>query len=123
MGSLGSRTVNEKLYEFLKTYKSDDKEILFIAGKNFYKTFNYPKFKAKKSSTQSFNCYKGARIEDDYIILAKPRASNYTEEDLKIRFKRHKVKYDFEKVTNFTISRENNKYYISFTFYTFMQRR
>ena len=24
---------------------------------NFYRTFNYPKFKAKKNSTQSFNCY------------------------------------------------------------------
>ena len=85
---------------------------------NFYKTFNYPKFKAKKSSTQSFNCYAGAKIDGDYIILIKPRASDYTEEDLKIRFKRHKVKYNFEKVTGFTISRENNKYYISFTFYT-----
>ena len=88
--------------------------------KNFYKTLNYPKFKAKKNSTQSFNCYKGStvRIDGDYIILAKPRVSDYTEEDLRIRFKRHKVKYNFEKVTNFTISRENNKYYISFTFST-----
>ena len=84
---------------------------------NFYRTLNYPKFKAKKCSTQSFNCYAGAKIDGDYIILAKPRASDYTKEDLRIRFKRHKVKYNFEKVTNFTISRENNKYYISFTFY------
>ena len=85
---------------------------------NFFDTMNYPKFKAKKSNTQSFNCYKGAKIDGDYIILAKPRASDYSKEDLRIRFKRHKVKYNFEKVTNFTISRENNKYYISFTFYT-----
>ena len=85
---------------------------------NFFETMNYPKFKAKKSSTQSFNCYKGAKIDGDYIILKKPRASEYTEEDLRIRFKRHKIKYNFDKVTNFTISRENNKYYISFTFYT-----
>ena len=87
---------------------------------NFYRTFNYPKFKAKKSSTQSFNCYQrsNVRIDGDYIILAKPRESDYSKEDLRIRFKRHKVKYNFEKVTNFTISRENSKYYISFTFYT-----
>ena len=85
---------------------------------NFFNTMNFPKFKAKKSSTQSFNCYKGAKIDGDYIILRKPRASNYTEDDLRIRFKRHKIKYNFDKVTNFTISRENNKYYISFTFYT-----
>ena len=86
---------------------------------NFYRTLNYPKFKAKKSSTQSFNCYAGCRvkIEDNHIILAKPRASDYTEEDLRIRFKRHKIKYEFSKVTGFTISRENNKYYISFTFH------
>ena len=51
--------------------------------KNFYKTLNYPKFKAKKSSTQSFNCYKGAKIEDNHIVLIKPRASDYTEEDLR----------------------------------------
>ena len=85
---------------------------------NFYKTFNYPKFKAKKSNVQSFNCYKGAKIDGDYIILRRPRASDYAEEDLRISFKRHKVMYEFDKVTGFTISRENNKYYISFTFYT-----
>ena len=86
--------------------------------KNFFNTMSYPKFKAKKSNVQSFNCYKGAKIEGDYIILAKPRVSDYSKDDLRIRFKRHKIKYEFEKVTGFTISRENNKYYISFTFYT-----
>ena len=86
---------------------------------NFYRTLNFPKFKAKKSNTQSFNCYHGSKVrfDDDYIILAKPRASDYTEENLRIRFKRHKVKYNFDKVTGFTISRENNKYYISFSFH------
>ena len=87
---------------------------------NFYRTFNYPKFKSKKSNIQSFNMYAGCRvkIDGDYIILAKPRGSSYTKDDLKIRFKRHKIKYEFDKVTGFTISRENNKYYISFSFYT-----
>ena len=92
---------------------------------NFYRTLNYPKFKAKKNSTQSFNCYAGGkvRLDGDYILLAKPRASDYSKEDLRIRFKRHKVKYNFDKVTGFTISRENNKYYISFTFYTDIESR
>ncbi|EAL4082483.1 transposase [Campylobacter coli] len=87
---------------------------------NFYRTFNYPKFKSKKNNIQSFNCYQGSRVKmgGDYIILAKPRGSNYTNDDLKIRFKRHKIKYNFDKVTGFTISKENNKYYISFTFNT-----
>ena len=86
---------------------------------NFYKTFNYPKFKSKKSNIQSFNMYAGSRVKinGDYIILIKPRNSNYTKDDLKIRFKRHKIKYEFEKITGFTISKENNKYYISFTFH------
>ena len=86
---------------------------------NFYRTFNYPKFKSKKSNTQSFNMYAGSRvkIDGDYIILAKSRRSDYTKDDLKIRFKRHKIKYNFDKVTGFTISKENNKYYISFTFH------
>ena len=87
---------------------------------NFYRTFNYPKFKSKKNNSQSFNCYAGCRIkiDGDYVILAKPKASDYTKDDLKIRFKRHKIKYNFSKVTGFTISKENNKYYISFTFNT-----
>ena len=87
---------------------------------NFYRTFNYPKFKAKKNNTQSFNCYNGSKvkIDGDYITLIKPKESSYTNDDLKIRFKRHKIKYEFDKVTGFTISRENNKYYISFSFYT-----
>ncbi|EAJ3762751.1 transposase [Campylobacter coli] len=86
---------------------------------NFYKTFNYPKFKAKKNNIQSFNMYAGCRIkiDGDYIILIKPKGSSYTKDDLKIRFKRHKIKYNFDKVTGFTISKENNKYYISFTFH------
>lgn len=86
---------------------------------NFYKTFNYPKFKAKKNNIQSFNMYAGCRIkiDSDYIILIKPKGSSYTKDDLKIRFKRHKIKYNFNKVTGFTISRENNKYFISFTFH------
>ena len=111
----------KEVYSYLALFPADYAQAtmrnLSRGFKNFYKTFNYPKFKAKKSSTQSFNCYKGAKIDGDYIILAKPRASDYTKEDLRIRFKRHKIKYNFDKVTNFTISRENNKYYISFTFY------
>ena len=87
---------------------------------NFYRTFNYPRFKAKKNSVQSFNCYASSliKIDGDYIVLMKPRGSSYTNDDLKIRFKRHKIKYEFDKVIEFTISRENNKYYISFSFYT-----
>ena len=112
----------KEVYSYLALFPADYAQAtmrnLSRGFNNFYKTLNYPKFKAKKSNTQSFNCYKGAKIDGDYIILKKPRASDYTEEDLRIRFKRHKVKYNFDKVTNFTISRENNKYYISFTFYT-----
>ena len=112
-------------YDFLKLfpayYAQGAMKNLSRGFNNFYRTFNYPKFKTKKSSVQSFNCYTGSskiKIDDDYIILAKPKASDYTKDDLKIRFKRHKIKYEFDKVTGFTISRENNKYYVSFTFNT-----
>ena len=111
-------------YDFLKLFPVDYTQAvmknLSKGFSNFYRTFNYPKFKAKKSSVQSFNCYNGCRvkIDGDYIILAKPRGSSYTKDDLKIRFKRHKIKYEFDKVTEFTISKENNKYYVSFSFYT-----
>ena len=111
-------------YDYIKLFPSDYANAvmknLSRGFSNFYKTFNYPRFKAKKSSTQSFNMYVGSRvkIDGDYIILAKARDSDYTKDDLKIRFKRHKIKYEFDKVTGFTISRENNKYYISFSFYT-----
>ena len=109
-------------YNFLSLFPSDYAlavmRNLSRGFNNFYRTMNFPRFKSKKNNIQSFNCYKGGKIDGDYIILANPKASNYTKTDLKIRFKRHKIKYNFEKVTGFTISKENNKYYISFTFYT-----
>ena len=109
-------------YNYLSLFPSDyalaTMKNLSRGFSNFYRTLNYPRFKAKKNSVQSFNCYQGGKIDGDYIILAKPRSSSYTKDDLKIRFKRHKIKYEFDKVAGFTISRENNKYYISFTFYT-----
>ena len=110
-------------YDYLSLFPSDYAQAvmknLSRGFDNFYKTFNYPRFKAKKSNTQSFNMYASSliKIDGDYIILAKPRSSSYTKDDLKIRFKRHKIKYEFDKVNKFTISRENNKYYISFSFY------
>ena len=110
-------------YEFLSLLPNDYAQAvmknLSRGFNNFYRTFNYPKFKSKKNNSQSFNCYAGSRVKinGDYIILIKPRNSNYTKDDLKIRFKRHKIKYEFDKVTGFTISKENNKYYISFTFH------
>ena len=114
----------KEVYSFLSllpsSYAQATMKNLSRGFSNFYRTFNYPKFKTKKSNFQSFNMYASSliRIDDDRIILAKPRGSDYTKEDLRIRFKRHKIKYNFDKVTGFTISRENNKYYISFTFYT-----
>ena len=82
---------------------------------NFYRTFNYPRFKSKKSNIQSFNMYASSliKIDGDYIVLMKPRGSSYTKDDLKIRFKRHKIKYEFDKVTGFTISREREELPIS----------
>ena len=79
MGSLGSRTVNEKLYEFLKTYKSDDKEILFIAGKNFYKTFDKRKFKNKNVKIVEFYNNLPSLMKDADLIISRAGASTITE--------------------------------------------
>ena len=111
-------------YKYLSLFPSDYAQAVMSnlsrGFSNFYRTFNYPRFKSKKSNTQTFNMYAGCRIkiDGDYIVLIKPKASDYTNDDLKIRFKRHKIKYEFDKVAGFTISRENNKYYISFSFNT-----
>lgn len=40
MGSLGSISVNEKLCEYLRSFNEEDKEILFITGKNSFKDLN-----------------------------------------------------------------------------------
>lgn len=85
MGSLGSSAMNDKLYEFLKTFKSNDKEILFIAGKDFYKKID----KRKKMSDQVkiieyYNNLPGL-MKDADLIISRAGASTISEiEALKI---------------------------------------
>ena len=40
MGSLGSTSVNDKILDFLRDYKKEDTELLFITGKNSFKELN-----------------------------------------------------------------------------------
>ena len=62
----------KEVYSYLALFPADYAQAtmrnLSRGFKNFFNTMNYPKFKAKKSSTQSFNCYKGAKIDGDYIL-------------------------------------------------------
>lgn len=62
MGSLGSEVMNEKLKDFLTSYKSETNEVLFITGKS-----NYDMFKNLKVD----NCVKIKDYYDDLSGLMK----------------------------------------------------
>lgn len=38
MGSLGSKTINEKIFSFLNEFKNKEYEVMFITGKDYYDT-------------------------------------------------------------------------------------
>lgn len=44
MGSLGSKTVNEKMVEYVYGFRSKDYEVLFVTGKDYYEKLNTRRF-------------------------------------------------------------------------------
>ncbi len=44
MGSLGSKTVNEKLEDFMYSFRAKNYEVLFVTGKSYYDTINSKRF-------------------------------------------------------------------------------
>ncbi len=44
MGSLGSKTINEKLVEFVYGFRSKDYEVVFVTGENYYATIKSRRF-------------------------------------------------------------------------------
>lgn len=44
MGSLGSKTVNEKMKRLLTLYNNKDYEVLFVTGKNYYEEYKNNKY-------------------------------------------------------------------------------
>ena len=111
-------------HEFLKKRANDLLQSsitdLYKATQNFYKGSGFPKFKSRKAPKQSFEMKAGSRIKlnENHVILPKPREGNYSKDDLTIRFKRHKTKAILpDKLVKYTVSMDNLKqYWISFTY-------
>lgn len=79
MGSLGSNVVNEKLYDFLKTFSAKDKEILFIAGKNFYKNINKRRKISENVKIIEFYNNLPGLMKDADLIISRAGASTISE--------------------------------------------
>ena len=86
----------------------------------FYQGGGFLKFKSRKSNHQSFEMKAGSRIKmnENHVILPKPRQGNWTRDDLTIKFKSHKTKVKLpDKLIKYTVSKDNlNQYWISFTY-------
>lgn len=93
---------------------------LYSASKNFMKGGGYPKFKSRKNKRQSFEMKAGSRIQikENQVILPKPQKSDWSKDDLTIKFKKHKTNHKLPKnLIKYTVSKDNlGQYWISFAF-------
>ncbi len=124
-GIVGFSTKLKEEYEFLhrlpNDYLQSSLSNLYLGMKEFIKqpSRGYPKFKSKKTSKKAFGSKAGSRIkvEDNYIILSKPKGTPYTKEDFRIRFKKHQTNHEIGKITSFTISKDNlGLYWVTITY-------
>lgn len=79
MGSLGSSAINNKLYDFLKTFDSNDKEILFIAGKSFYKKMSKNNQISKYVKIIEYYNNLPGLMKDADLIISRAGASTISE--------------------------------------------
>lgn len=120
----GCSTKLKEKFNFMKELPNDilQSELINLgrAFQKFYVTLNYPKFKTKQSSKQTLNFYAGVRAKftNSSVTLPFPKNSSYDKELFTFKYKKHKIKYNFDKITGWTISKEGKKYFISFTFKT-----
>ncbi len=115
------KKANSFLYRCPNDYLQAVGDNIGRAFDGFYRKGGFPKFKSKKDSKQSFNMYAGSRvkIEDNHVIITSSKASPYKKDDLKIKFKNHKIKWNLGKITGFTISKDAvGDYWLSLTFKT-----
>jgi len=119
---IGLSTKLKDQYKFLTRLPNDliqsSLTNLYSGVKSFYKGSGYPKFKSKKDYNQSFDMKAGSRvrIKDNYIQLNKSNCSAYSKSDYLIKFKKHKTNYDIDKITGFSISKDNlSNYWITIT--------
>ncbi len=78
MGSLGSTVVNEKLKEYLETFKSKDKEILFITGNSSYEEFKNLKVEDYVKILPFYKDLSGIMKSSD-LIISRAGASTISE--------------------------------------------
>lgn len=78
MGSLGSGPVNEKIVEFLKDFKDEDKEVLFIGGKQYYEKLTKIKFNDNVRVVEFYNDLP-ALMKDADLLITRAGASTLSE--------------------------------------------
>ena len=78
MGSLGSSAINNKLYDFLQTFNSKDKEVLFITGRSFYKKIDKTKLSKNVKTIEYYNNLPGL-MKDADLIISRAGASTISE--------------------------------------------
>ena len=78
MGSLGSDSVNQKLIDFLSTFKSKTHEILFITGKGSYDKYKDLKYPKSVKVVPYYDDLSGLMKASD-IIISRAGASTISE--------------------------------------------
>ncbi len=79
MGSLGSPAANEKLFDFLRSYESENKEILFITGKPFYDDLNNNLIVPKSTTMVPYYDKLPSLMKSADLIISRAGASTISE--------------------------------------------
>lgn len=79
MGSMGSSAMNEKLLDFLRTFEEEDKEILFISGRQNYSSLTNNLITPK--STKIIDYYENlpSLMKSADLIISRAGASTISE--------------------------------------------
>ena len=78
-GSLGSKTINEKLKPFLKLVENEDYQVLYIAGKNLYEDFIKDTTFPSNVKVVPYVDNLNALMKSAYLIITRAGASTISE--------------------------------------------
>ena len=78
MGSLGSETVNNRLKDFITSYKSEENEILFITGKDYYEDYKNMKVSKNIKLVPEYEDLSGL-IKSSDLVISRAGASTISE--------------------------------------------
>lgn len=79
MGSEGSKAMNEKLLEFLRTFNESDKEILFLTGRRQYNALSNNLIVSSNVKIMSFYNDLPGLMKDSDLIISRAGASTISE--------------------------------------------